>query len=130
VFDVCSVFADVSEAAAKRAQAKANIILKKDTVFDAATSLTLDQPTISQLSDFCNDVIEKEVTRCYGTFVPLTDPIIPASALDAMTDKLYDLAPAIASTIQKFLGCTYAFQPAEYASPENSRPSVLLLPVL
>jgi hypothetical protein len=103
-FDACSAFANVSEAAAKTAQAKANIILKKDTVFDAASPLTLDQPTISQLSDFCNNIIEKEITRCYGTFVSLTDPIIPASALDAMTDKLYDLAPAIASTIQKFLG--------------------------
>jgi hypothetical protein len=56
------------------------------------------------VSDFCNDVIEKEVTRCYGAFVSLTDAIIPASALDAMTDKLCELSPAVASTVQMFLG--------------------------
>jgi hypothetical protein len=77
------------------AQAKAKVVLKKDTAFDAATSLTLDQPTTGVLSDFCNDVIEKEITRCYGAFVSLTDAIIPASALDTMTDKLYDVAPEV-----------------------------------
>jgi hypothetical protein len=48
-FDVCSAFANVNEAASKMAQAKAKVVLKKDTVFDAATSLTLDQPTIGVL---------------------------------------------------------------------------------
>ena len=43
-FDACSAFVNVSEAAAKTAQAKANVILKKDAVFDAASSLTLAEP--------------------------------------------------------------------------------------
>jgi hypothetical protein len=78
--------------------------LKKDSVFDVAILLTLDQSTISPLSNFCNNIIQEEVTLCYGTFVSMTDPIIPDLVLDVMTDKLYALAPAIASTIQKFLG--------------------------
>jgi hypothetical protein len=104
----CSAFANVNEAASKMAQAKAKVALKKDAVFDAATSLTLDQPTTGALSDFCDDVIEKEITRCHGAFVSLTDAIIPASALDTMTDKLHDVAPAIASSMQTFLGCDTA----------------------
>jgi hypothetical protein len=113
--DISSAFANVTEAAAKKAKAKAKVILKKDAVFDAATSLTLDQPTISKLSDFCNNVIETEVTRCHGTFVSLTDAIIPASALDAMTDKLCKLAPAVApSTMQMFLGYDAAMARTRY----------------
>jgi hypothetical protein len=113
-FDVSSAFANVTEAAAKKAKAKAQVILKKDTVFDAATSLSLYQPTISKLSDFCNDVIETEVPRCYGTFVSLTDAIILGSALDAMTDKLCELAPAVASTMQTFLGYDAAMARTRY----------------
>ena len=59
-------------------------------------------------------MIEKEITRCYGTFVSLTDAIIPASALDTMTDKLYDVAPAIASSIQTFLGYDTAMTRTRY----------------
>jgi hypothetical protein len=54
------------------AQAKAKVALKKDTAFDAATSLTLDQPTTGVLSDFCNDVIEKEITQPFGAHLPAT----------------------------------------------------------
>ena len=68
-FDVSSALANVTKSTAKKAKAKAQVILKKDAALDAATfSLTLDQPTISKLSNFCNDVIETEVTRCHGTF--------------------------------------------------------------
>jgi hypothetical protein len=83
----------------KKLQAKAKVILKKDAIFDPATSLSLNQDTIKPISDFCNAIILEEVTCCYGTFVSLTDPIIPNMKLDSMVGKLYNTAPAIAALL-------------------------------
>jgi hypothetical protein len=46
-------FAKVSEMTTKKLQAKARLIWSKDTIFDPATLLTLDQDTIKAISNFC-----------------------------------------------------------------------------
>jgi hypothetical protein len=113
-FDVSSAFAKVIDATTKKVEAKAKVVLKKDIIFDAGISLSLDQDTIKPISEYCNSIILEEVTRCYGTFVSLTDPIIPDTKLDLMANKLYDTAPAIAASIQKFLGYDGAMKRKRY----------------
>ena len=87
------------ETTTKKLQAKAKVVLKKDVIFDPATPLTLSQETIKPISNFCNGIILEEVTQCYGTFVSLTDPIIPEKRLNSMADMLYDTAPAVVASI-------------------------------
>jgi hypothetical protein len=113
-FDVSSAFAKVSETTTKKMQAKSKVVLKKDVIFDPATSLSLSQDTIKAISNFCNAIILEEVTRCYDTFVSLTDPIIPRKRLDSMASMLYTTAPAIAASIQKFLGYDNAMKCHRY----------------
>jgi hypothetical protein len=79
-FDVSSAFAKVTETAAKKLQVKALTVLEKDAIFDTATLLSLNQETIKPIHNFCNEIILEEVTRCYSTFVSLTNPIIPVTA--------------------------------------------------
>jgi hypothetical protein len=113
-FDVSSAFTKVSKMTRKNLQAKAKVILKKDTIFGPATLLSLNQDTIKPISNFCNSIILEEVTRCYGTFVSLVDPTIPGSKLDSMVNKLYDTAPAIAALMQAFLGYNSAMKRHRY----------------
>jgi hypothetical protein len=69
-FNVSSVFAKVIETAAKKIQAKALVVLKKDTIFDAATtSLSFNQETIKPISTFCNEIILER--RSLDATVPL-----------------------------------------------------------
>jgi hypothetical protein len=56
-------FAKVTGMAAKKLQAKAVVVFRKETIFDAATSLSLNQEMIKRISNFCNEIILEEVTQ-------------------------------------------------------------------
>jgi hypothetical protein len=60
-FYVSLAFAKVSETITKRSS-KQKVILKKGTIFDPATLLSLNQDTIKAIIDFCNSIILEEVT--------------------------------------------------------------------
>jgi hypothetical protein len=66
--DASSAFAKVREMASKKLQAKALVVLKKDTIFDMATLLSLNQETINQLAI---SAMKSYLRRSLDAMVPL-----------------------------------------------------------